>query len=266
MPRAQWLPGSCASTKNSRGGHPSPGPSHKGRGEEMSLPTDDRLIVALDVPTLDDAKRLIETLGDTVTFYKLGMWLLFQPHADALVATLVASGKQIFLDYKLYDIGETVRHGTATIAQRGARFLTVHGEPQIMQAAVSGAAGSSLGILAVTVLTSLDDAALQASGTTMTTRDLVLRRAKDAATAGCAGIIASAADEPDHLREASGRADLLVVTPGIRMPGDDPGDQRRTATPREAIQRGADYIVVGRPIVRAPVPADAARRVLDDMA
>ena len=232
----------------------------------MSLPTHDRLIVALDLPTLDDAKRLIETLRDAVTFYKLGMWLLFQPGADALVADLIASGKQVFLDYKLYDIGETVRHGTAAIAGRGARFLTVHGEPQIMEAAVAGAAGSSLGVLAVTVLTSLDDAALRAAGFAMTTHDLVLRRARDAAAAGCAGIIASAADDPNRLREASGRADLLVVTPGIRMPGDDPGDQRRTATPRQAIQRGADYIVVGRPIIRAPAPADAVRRVLDDMA
>lgn len=225
----------------------------------------DRLIVALDVPTLDDARRLTDTLGDTVSFYKLGMWLLFQPGADALAAELIDAGKQIFLDYKLYDIGETVRQGTATIAQRGARFLTVHGEPQIMAAAVVGAAGSPLGILAVTVLTSLDDAALLAMGMTMSMRDLVLHRARNAAQAGCAGIIASAADEPNRLREAAGRPDLLVVTPGIRMPGDDPGDQSRTTTPREAIQNGADYLVVGRPIIRASAPADAARRVLDDM-
>ena len=231
----------------------------------MRAPTHDRLIVALDVPTLGDARRLIDTLGETVGFYKLGMWLLFLPGADALVSDLIGSGKQVFLDYKLHDIGETVRHGAAAIAQRHARFLTVHGEPQVMQAAVQGAAGSSLGILAVTVLTSLDDAALQASGIGLTARDLVLRRARDAAAAGCAGIIASAADEPDRLRAATGWADMLVVTPGIRMPGDDPGDQRRTATPREAIQRGADYLVVGRPIIRAATPADAARRVLDDM-
>ena len=225
----------------------------------------ERLIVALDVPTLDDARRLIETLGDAATFYKLGMWLLFQPGADGLVAELIGTGRHVFLDYKLHDIGETVRHGTAAIAARGARFLTVHGEPQIMAAAVAGAAGSPLGILAVTVLTSLDDSDLHAAGIAMTTQDLVLRRARNAAAAGCAGIIAAAADHPNRLREAAGRPDLLVVTPGIRMPGDDPGDQRRTATPRQAMERGADYIVVGRPIIRAAAPADAARRVLDDM-
>ena len=228
-------------------------------------PIQDRLIVALDVPTLDEARRLVATLDGTVTFYKLGMWLLFQPGAHSFIAELVQSGRNLFLDYKLYDIGETVRHGTASIAQLGARFLTVHGEPHILRAAIAGAAQSSLGILAVTVLTSIDDAALQAMGYHLTVHDLVIRRARDAAEAGCDGIIASAADHPNALREASGRPDLLVVTPGIRLPGDDPGDQRRTATPAEAIGRGADYLVVGRPIVRAVSPRDAANRVLDDM-
>ena len=207
----------------------------------------------------------MDALDGTVSFFKLGMWLLFQPGADAFVDELTAGDRQVFLDYKLYDIGETVRAGVASIARRGARFLTVHGEPQVLAAAVEGTAGSSLGVLAVTVLTSLDDAALQASGYAMDVATLVGRRVREAAAAGCAGVIASAADHPDVLREASGRANLLVVTPGIRMPGDDAGDQRRTATPREAIRRGADYIVVGRPIVRAAHPSDAARRVLDDM-
>ncbi len=226
----------------------------------------DRLILALDVPTLDDARRLVAALDDVVTFYKLGMWLLFQPGADALVTELLQAGHQVFLDYKLYDIGETVRHGVASIAGRGARFLTVHGDPQILRAAVAGAAGSPLGILAVTVLTSLDDAALHAMGYGEGAQALVTRRAREAATAGCAGIIASAADDPNALREAAGRPDLLIVTPGIRMPGDDAGDQRRTASPGEAIRGGADYIVVGRPIVRAPAPREAASRVLEDMA
>ena len=226
---------------------------------------EDRLILALDVPTLDDARRLVETLDTTVAFYKLGMWLLFQPGADALVTELIAAGKQVFLDYKLYDIGETVRAGAAAIAQRGARFLTVHGEPPILQAAVEGAAKSTLGILAVTVLTSLDDQALNQAGYRLSLRDLVLKRTRDAAAAGCAGIIASAADDPNALREASGRPGLLVVTPGIRLPGDDPGDQRRTATPAAAIRCGADYIVVGRPITRDPNPRDAALRIRNDM-
>ncbi len=226
----------------------------------------DRLILALDVPTLEDARRLVAALDGVVTFYKLGMWLLFQPGADALVTELLQAGHQVFLDYKLYDIGETVRHGAASIAGRGARFLTVHGDPHILRAAVAGAAGSPLGILAVTVLTSLDDVALHAMGYAEGATALVTRRAKEAAAAGCAGIIASAADHPNALREAAGRPDLLVVTPGIRMPGDDAGDQRRTASPGEAIRRGSDYIVVGRPIVRAPVPRDVALRVLEDMA
>lgn len=231
----------------------------------IPLAMQDRLIVALDVPALDDARHLVEALGDTVNFYKLGMWLLFQPDADALVAELIGAGKQVFLDYKLYDIGETVRHGVASVAQRGARFLTVHGDPAILRAAVAGAAGSSLGLLAVTVLTSLDDAALRAMGYSLGARQLVERRVRDAAEAGCAGVIASAADEPNALRDLAGR-DLLVVTPGIRMPDDDAGDQRRTSTPGDAIRRGADYLVVGRPIVRAAMPTDAALRILDDMA
>ena len=225
---------------------------------------EDRLIVALDVPTLDQARRLVDTLDGTVSFYKLGMWLLFQPGIDTLIADLVAAGHQLFLDYKLHDIGQTVRHGTVSIAARGARFLTVHAEPQVMQAAVAGAAGSGLGILAVTVLTSLDDAALQASGYAMSVQALVQRRARAAAEAGCAGVIASAVDNPNALREAAGR-DMLVVTPGIRLPGDATGDQARTATPAEAISRGADYLVVGRPIVTAAAPAEAAHCVIEDM-
>jgi orotidine-5'-phosphate decarboxylase len=231
-----------------------------------AMRVEDRLIVALDVPALDDARRLVDALDGTVSFYKLGMWLLFQPGADGLVDELVASGRQVFLDYKLYDIGETVRAGVRAIGRRGARFLTVHGDPAILAAAVEGAAGSALGVLAVTVLTSLDEAALHAMGYAGGVQSLVERRVRDAAAAGCAGVIASAADNPDALRQVSGRPDLVVVTPGIRMPGDDPGDQRRTASPGQAIKRGADYIVVGRPIVRAVSPADAARRVIDDMA
>ena len=235
-------------------------------GVRPTIRTEDRLIVALDVPTLDAARRLVDGLGDTVSFYKLGMWLLFQPGADLFTTDLLVAGKQLFLDYKLYDIGETVRAGVAALATRGARFLTVHGDPAILRAAVEGAAGSALGVLAVTVLTSLDDAALRAMGIGLTTGELVARRARDAANAGCAGIIASAADDPNALRAAAGRPDLLVVTPGIRMPGDDPGDQRRICTPGDAIGRGADYIVVGRPIVRSTSPRDAAMAMIEDMA
>ena len=229
-------------------------------------PIEDRLIVALDVGGLDEARRLVEALHGVVSFYKLGMWLLFQPGADTLVDELVRDGRQVFLDYKLHDIGETVRQGAASIAKRGARFLTVHAEPQVMEAAVLGAAGTPLGVLGVTVLTSLDDAALRETGYDCGVQALVTRRVRQAAAAGCAGVIASAADDPNALRAAAGAEHLLVVTPGIRMPGDDAGDQQRMSTPAAAIARGADYLVVGRPIVRAASPGDAARRVIDDMA
>lgn len=226
---------------------------------------EDRLIVALDVAGLDEARRLVAALDGTVSFYKLGMWLLFQPGIDALIDELLRDGHQLFLDYKLHDIGETVRHGVAAIARRGARFLTVHGEPQVMQAAAAGAAGAGLDVLAVTVLTSLDDAALRSAGYAVDVATLVRRRARDAAAAGCTGVIASAADDLDGLREAAGR-DILVVTPGIRLPGDDAGDQRRVSTPGQAVARGADYLVMGRPVIRAASPRDAAMRAIEDMA
>ncbi len=225
----------------------------------------DRLIVALDVASPDDARRLVAALDGTVSFFKLGYWLLFQPGASDLIDGLVRDGRNLFLDYKMYDISETVQHGVASVAGRGARLLTVHGDPAILRAAVAGAAGSSLGVLAVTVLTSLDEAALREMGYGLGIRDLVARRVRHAAEAGCAGVIASAADDPDELRRIAGK-ELLVVTPGIRLPTDDVGDQRRTTTPGDAVARGADYLVVGRPITQAASARDAARRVLDDMA
>ena len=239
-------------------------PSHAALCESAMI--DDRLIVALDLEDVDAARRLVDVLGDSVSFYKIGMWLLFQPATHALVDDLVAGGRQVFLDYKMYDIAETIRHGVASVARRGARFVTIHGDPGILDAAVAGAAGSPLGILAVSVLTSLDDAALRAMGYAMGASDLVRLRVRAAASAGCAGVIASAADHPDDLRAASGNPDLLVVTPGIRLPDDPPDDQRRTATPAEAMARGADYIVVGRPITRATAPRDRAKLILDEMA
>ena len=226
---------------------------------------EDRLIVALDVDTPDAARRLVSDLDGVVSFYKFGMGLLFCPGANALVDELVRDGRQVFLDYKLHDIGEVVRRAASVIARRGARFLTVHGEPQAMHAAVDGAGGSGLDVLAVTVLTNLDDAALQVAGYGLDVQSLVRRRARDAAEAGCAGVIASAADDLDALRESAGR-DILVVTPGIRLPGDDAGDQRRVSTPGQAVARGADYLVMGRPVIRAASPRDAAMRAIEDMA
>lgn len=224
----------------------------------------ERLIVALDLPSVDEARHLVSRLGSTVQAYKLGMWLLFDPGFNALVDALVQAGKHVFLDYKMYDIPETVRRGVASVAARGARIVTVHGDPEIIAAAVEGAARSDLMVFAVTVLTSQDDAALAAMGYRLTVPELVGLRAGIAARAGARGIIASAADNPAALREAAG-VPLLVATPGIRLPGGATHDQKRIATPDTAIHRGADYLVVGRPITQALDPVAAAHQVLSLM-
>jgi orotidine-5'-phosphate decarboxylase len=226
----------------------------------------DRLIVALDVEDTSAARRLVDALDGAASFYKVGMWLLYQPDANKLIDELIGSGRQVFLDCKMYDIGETVRRGVQSVARRGAAFVTVHGDPDIMQAAVSGAEGSALRILAVSVLTSLDDTGLRAMGYTMGVRELVGQRVRAAAASGCHGVIASSADDPDELRRIAGNESLLVVTPGIRMDDDPADDQRRTGTPADAIARGADYLVVGRPITRAAAPRDRALRIIDAMA
>ena len=232
----------------------------------MLPPIPGRLIVALDLDDVPAARRMVDALGDAARFYKIGMWLLFQPAAHGFIDELVADGRQVFLDCKMYDIGETVRHGVASVARRGARFVTVHGDPGILAAAVDGAGGSGLGVLAVSVLTSLDDPALRAMGYAMGAQALVALRVRAAAAAGCAGVVASPADHPDELRRIAGDPRLLVVTPGIRMPGDPADEQRRTGTPADAIAAGADYIVVGRPILRAAAPRDQALRIVDEMA
>ena len=221
----------------------------------------DRLIVALDVPSVDEARRLVARLGSTVRFYKVGLWLLFDPLVHALIDELVRGGKRVFLDYKMYDIPETVAHGVAAVARRGVRIVTVHGDPAIIAAAAEAARGTELLVFAITVLTSQDDAALSAMGYDRSVAELVALRARTAAIAGAAGLIASAADDPAALRRAAG-APLLIATPGIRLADAAPDDQRRTATPDEAVARGADYLVVGRPITRASDPAAAAAQIL----
>ncbi len=225
-----------------------------------------RLIVALDVPEVEPAQALVARLGESVSFYKVGLWLFFQRGADALIDELVAAGKQVFLDYKMYDIGETVRRGVEAVAKRGASIVTVHGDPDMLRAAVEGRGDSALRVFAISVLTSQDQAALQAMGYDRPLQEIVDLRVRAAAEAGCDGIIASAADDPDAIRRRSGRADLLVGTPGIRLAGADHHDQKRAATPDAAIERGADYIVVGRPITGAADPAAAAREIIGLMA
>ncbi len=223
----------------------------------------ERLIVALDLPTVRAAEAMVERLGDSVTFYKIGYQLAFAgglPLADALVR----AGKRVFLDMKLHDIGNSVAKGVENVARMGATFLTVHAFPQTMKAAVDARRGSQLRILAVTVLTSYDDVDLAESGYTMTVDDLVGRRAVQAHDAGVDGLVCSP-EEAAPLRLIVG-ADLALVTPGIRPAGIARGDQKRVSTPRQAIVAGADYLVVGRPVVETNDPKASAEAIVAEIA
>ena len=227
---------------------------------------DDRLIVALDVPTIRKARELIRQLDGLVSFYKIGLWLFFEPGVDILIDDLIAGGHKVFLDYKMYDIGETVRRGVASDARRGATIVTVHGDPAILAAAAEGAAGTPIQVFAITVLTSQDDAALAAMGYNQSVADLVTTRAKAAIAANIPGLIAAATDNLAALRQLPGGTHLKFATPGIRLPTDPPNDQARTATPAQAFQNGADYLVIGRPITAHPNPAARAELILAEMA
>ncbi len=225
----------------------------------------ERLIVALDLPTIAQAREMIARLDGQVSFFKIGLHLAFADGIDALIGELVRSGRRLFLDCKMYDIDLTVEEGVRRVAERGAAFVTVHGEPRMLAAAVRGRGNSALKLFAVSVLTSLDDAALREMGYAMSVADLVARRAAQAVASGCDGLIASAADNPDALRRAAGSDRLLIATPGIRPAGSTSPDQRRPATPAAAIAAGADYLVVGRPIVAAADPAAAAAAIIAEM-
>jgi len=223
----------------------------------------DRLIVALDAPDPAEAERLIAELGDSVRFYKIGMELAYGGGLG-LAAKLAAAGKKVFVDLKLHDIPNTVERATAQIARLGAYFLTVHAYPQTMRAAAAGARGSKLKLLAVTVLTSCDDADLAEAGYASGVDALVARRAAQARAAGLDGLVAGAS-EAAMLRAAIGDS-LILVTPGIRPAGAVAGDQKRVATPGQAIADGADYLVVGRPVTSAPDPRAAARQIVAEIA
>ena len=226
----------------------------------------DRLIVALDVPTTDGAARLAQRLDGIVSFFKIGLWLLFAPGAEQLIDELIGQGKRIFLDAKMYDIGETVRQGVARAAERGVSLVTVHGDPEIMRAAVAGKGESPrTKVFAISVLTSLDDSAAREMGYALPVSELIQLRVRQAVACGCDGIIASADDDPNAIRRMAGAEHLLIATPGIREPGGAVDDHKRHATPAQAIARGADYLVVGRPITQAYDPAMAARRIIADM-
>jgi orotidine-5'-phosphate decarboxylase len=223
----------------------------------------DRLIVALDVPTIWDAYRIVSTLGDGATFYKIGYRLAFAGGLD-LARQLVSEGKKVFLDLKLHDIGNTVTEGVESLTKLGVTFLTVHAYPQTMRGAVEGRGDADLKLLAVTALTSYDDGDLRDAGYSLAVRDLVRLRAEQARTTGIDGIVCSAA-ETEVVRDIVG-PNMLIVTPGIRPAGSAAGDQKRTLTPGEAIRAGVDHLVVGRPVIRAPDPRAAAGAIMDEIA
>jgi orotidine-5'-phosphate decarboxylase len=221
-----------------------------------SIPARDRLIVALDLATVDAARALVERLGRAATFYKIGLELAMAGGLD-LARELNRQGAQVFLDMKLLDIENTVERAVRNAAATGATFLTVHAQDtKTLRAAVAGKAGTALKILGVTVLTNLDQRDLDEQGLAASPADLVLRRAKLAREAGCDGVVASGL-EVERVRAAIGPG-LAIVTPGIRLPGAAAGDQARVASPEQAIAAGADYIVVGRPITAAADPREAA--------
>jgi orotidine-5'-phosphate decarboxylase len=216
----------------------------------------DRLIVALDMPTIEAARALVGKLGAAVGFYKIGLELVMSGGLD-LARELTRGGKQVFLDMKLLDIENTVERATRNAADTGATFLTVHAQDaKTLRAAVAGKAGSTLEILGVTVLTNLDASDLQQQGIGASPADLVAARARLAREAGCDGVVASG-QEAARVRAVVGPS-MAIVTPGIRLPGDTAGDQARVATPEQAIAAGADYLVVGRPVTAADDPARAA--------
>ncbi|MBN8533269.1 MAG: orotidine-5'-phosphate decarboxylase [Rhizobiales bacterium] len=223
----------------------------------------DRVIVALDVPDVAQARSIVDTLGEEATFYKIGYELAFVGGLD-FARDLVASGKKVFLDLKLHDIPNTIEKGVGQIARMGMTFLTVHAYPQTLAAAAKGAAGSSLGVLGVSVMTSMDDGDLARAGYGMGVQDLIARRARQIEEAGCRGIICSAVDIAT-VRRAVGES-LAIVTPGIRPAGSALADQKRVMTPGEAIRAGVDNMVIGRPITGAADPKTAMRSILDEIA
>ncbi|MFK0332409.1 orotidine-5'-phosphate decarboxylase [Rhizobium sp. NPDC090275] len=222
----------------------------------------ERLIVGLDVPTLGEAEKMVATLGDTVSFYKIGYQLVFAGGLE-FARDLAKDGKKVFLDMKLLDIDNTVASGVENIAKMGMSMLTLHAYPKAMRAAVEAAKGSGLCLLGVTVLTSMDEADLTEAGYSGDPRSLVLRRAEQAREAGMGGIVCSA-EESAVVREVVG-PDMAIVTPGIRPSGSERGDQKRVMTPYDALRAGSTHLVVGRPIVKAPEPEQAAKAILDEM-
>ncbi|MBV8448426.1 MAG: orotidine-5'-phosphate decarboxylase [Hyphomicrobiales bacterium] len=222
----------------------------------------ERLIIALDLASIEAAEQLVLRIGEAANFYKIGMELVYAGGLP-LVERLVGEGKKVFLDLKLHDIPNTVERATAQIARLGASFLTVHAYPQTMKAAVAGAAGSHLKLLGVTALTSMNDKDLMEAGYASGVETTVVHRARQAKSRGVAGLILS----PREVRMVRGVIGnrLILVTPGIRPKGVGAGDQKRVMTPAEAIAAGADHIVVGRPVTEAADPKAAAAAIIADV-
>ncbi|MEM1363191.1 MAG: orotidine-5'-phosphate decarboxylase [Pseudomonadota bacterium] len=227
--------------------------------------TDNRLIIALDVPDALSALRMVEQIGPDVGFYKIGLGMLTGGGLGLANELKQDHGKHIFLDMKLFDIGNTVEAAVRGLAQFDLDFLTVHGDPHVVEAAKQGAAGADMKILAVTVLTSLDrgdldDCLIQPGDLP----EIVAERASRAFEAGADGVIASA-QEAALIRALPGSEGRLIITPGVRPAGEEMGDQKRVVTPGAAISAGADHIVIGRPGLDAPSPQAAAAAILADL-
>ena len=226
---------------------------------DKNIPANERLIFAMDVPDCDRARQLAEELGESVVFYKIGLELMMSGGYFELLDWMLARDKKVFADLKFYDIPATVGRAVRKIKDRGASFLTVHGDKSIMQAAAENK-GDDLKVLVVTVLTSLDKNDLKDLGFDRDVGDLVLSRAKLAFETGCDGVISSGLEAPKLREHVDPR--LLVVTPGIRPDSNQPtGDQKRVVTVSQAFRNGADHIVVGRPIRDADSPRAAAESI-----
>ena len=230
----------------------------------MTSAPHDRLIVALDTPNIITAQDIVHRVADAARFYKIGYQLMPIGGLD-LARALTDQGKKVFLDFKFHDIGATVERGVRSVCVLGGDFLTVHAERDVVKGAVAGRGDDArLKLLAVTVLTSLDENSLKDAGISMSVEDLVLKRAEIAAEEGADGVVASAR-EAQAIRARFGEA-LEIVTPGVRPAGAAAHDQRRVVTPADAIKAGADRLVVGRPIVEADDPCAAARAIQDEIA
>ena len=232
------------------------------------LLSDPRLIVGLDLPSVEVARALVDTLGTGVTFYKVGLTLLARPGGVAFAHDLRTLGKSVFQDWKLHDIGAQVEGAARSVAEGGCELLTVHAKPQVMRAAVKGRSGLATKILAVTVMTSLSDEDLKEIGYSARAADLVETRVKQALDCGVDGVVSSPleAERVRQIATEAGRPDFLIVTPGVRPAGTDIGDQQRVATPCAALHAGATHLVVARPVIAASDSVAAAAAIVAEMA